>query len=108
MFSLMVLTNKETAPGFRLAGVQVVEAQTPDEARHQLVDLLNDQRSGIIAVDEALAEGIDAPLQAKIDQLYRPVVVVLPSTTAGVAQESKRLYFEKLIKKAVGFEMKLE
>ncbi len=108
MFSLTVLADKESAPGFRLAGVQVVEAQTPEEGRRQLVELLNDQRSGIIAVDERLAGGIDDSLQTKIDQLYRPVVVILPSAAAVVAQESKRLYFERLIKKAVGFEMKLE
>lgn len=108
MFSLKVLANKEAAPGFRLAGVEVVEAQTPEEARHELIALLSDQTSGIIAVDENLAEGIDQPLQAKLDQLYRPVVVILPSTTALVAAESKRTYFERLIKKAIGFEMKLE
>lgn len=108
MFSLMVLANKETAPGFRLAGVRVVEAQTPDEARQALIGLLNDQKSGIIAVDEGLASGIDAMLQSKIDQLYRPVVVILPSTRAVVAQESKRIFFERLIKKAIGFEMNLE
>jgi len=108
VFSVTVLTNKETAAGFRLSGIEVIETATPDTARKELTALLNDQKSGIIAVDENLASGIDGPLQAKIDTLYRPVVVILPSSTAIVAQESKRLYFERLIKKAIGFEMKLE
>ena len=108
MFSLTIVTDKDTAPGFRLAGVQVQEAQTPEEARSRVIELLNDQRSGIIGVDAVLAEGIDEALQAKIDQLYRPVVVILPPATRIVAEESKRIYFERLIKKAIGFEMKLE
>ena len=108
MFSLTIVTDKSTAPGFRLAGVRVFEAQTPDEARSRIIELLNDQRSGIIGVDAGLATGIDEGLQAKIDLLYRPVVVVLPPATQIVAEESKRIYFERLIKKAIGFEMKLE
>lgn len=108
MFSLTILTNEETAPGYRLAGVKVVEAQTPDAARGELVELLNDQKSGIIAIDENLATGIDAALQEKIDQLYRPVVVLLPASTNLAEQKSRRMLIERLVKKAIGFELKLE
>ena len=107
MFSLTILTNKATASGFRLAGVEVVEAETPEAARRELIELFNDQRMGIIGVDENLADCIDPALQAKIDRLYRPVVVILPSTTGAVGLESKRLYLERLLKSAIGFEMKL-
>lgn len=90
-----------------MAGVRVVEAQTTADAHRELVELLNDQTMGIIAVDETFASSIDSLLQAKIDRLYRPVVVILPSPTAIVAEESKRIYLERLIKNAIGFEMKL-
>jgi V/A-type H+-transporting ATPase subunit F len=107
MFTLAVLTNAKTAPGFRLAGVEVVEAETVDSARRELVELLNDQRMGIIGVEASLADCIDNALQAKIDALYRPVVVILPSTTGEIGEESKRMYLQRIIKKAIGFEMKL-
>lgn len=107
MFSLTVLTSDTTAPGYRLAGVKVIEAQTSEAARLELTELLNDQKSGIIAIDESLAACIDARLQTKIDQLYRPVVVLLPASTTLAAQESRRMLIERLVKKAIGFDLKL-
>ena len=104
---MAVLTNREAAPGFRLAGVEVAEADSPDLARRLLINMLADNRLAVIGLDENLADCLDEPLQAKIDRLFRPVVVILPSTEGVVAKETKRVYLERLIKNAIGFEMKL-
>ncbi len=52
MYKLVVLTDSDTGDGFRLAGVDVVTVDSPDEARRRLNELIDDDSSGIIAVNE--------------------------------------------------------
>ena len=78
MYKLVVLTDPDTADGFRLAGVDVEVVDSAREAREQLASLVDDDESGIIAVNERLMAAIDERLQKKIDSIYRPIVVSLP------------------------------
>ena len=61
MYKLIVLTDPDTADGFRLAGVDVTTAETPDDARKALASLIDEDDSGIIAVNERLMSAIDEP-----------------------------------------------
>ncbi|RJQ31334.1 MAG: V-type ATP synthase subunit F [Actinobacteria bacterium] len=107
MYKLLVLTNPETAHGFRLAGVEVHEAASSDEARKKLGDFLNDDRSGIIAIDEDLMAHIGERLKNKIDRIYRPIVVPIPAKKKIIIGEERAEYIRSLIRRAVGFDIKL-
>lgn len=107
MYKLIVLTDAETADGFRLAGVDVSVADSPSMARKTLVSLIDDDESGIIAVNERLMTEIDSRLQQKIDSIYRPIVVSLPIREKLEIGEDHRAYLSRLIRRAIGFDITL-
>ncbi|MFQ5574766.1 MAG: V-type ATP synthase subunit F [Terriglobia bacterium] len=107
MYKLVVLTDTESAFGFRLGGVEVVEAEDSDDARAKLNGLLNDDSSGIVAVREEFMEDLDERLQRKISQIDRPIVISIPLKSDLEAPGERREYLAQLIKRAVGFDIKL-
>jgi len=107
LYRLIVLTDADTADGFRLAGVDVQVAESPEEARLALSSLVDDDDSGIIAVNERLMSGIDERLRKKIDSIYRPIVVSLPIREKLEIGEDHRAYLSRLIRRAIGFDITL-
>lgn len=106
MYKLMVITNPDAAIGFSLAGVQVIAAATAAIARQELVRALNDDRAGVIAMDEDYYMQIDDMLQAKMEKLYRPIVIPIPSKKE-VEEVGGHGHLASFIRRAVGFDIKL-
>lgn len=107
MYKLAVLTDPDTADGFRLAGVDVYEAETNEQARKILAQLVDDDTSGIIAVNAEIMEAVDDRLQKKIDTIYRPIVISLPITEKLRVGEERGAYLARLIRRAIGFDITL-
>ena len=107
MYKLVVLTDSDTADGFRLAGVDVDVVDSPEMARSRLVSLLDDDSTGIIAVNERLMTAVDERIQNKIDSIYRPIVVSLPIREKLEIGEDHRAYLSRLIRRAIGFDITL-
>jgi V/A-type H+-transporting ATPase subunit F len=107
LYKLIVVTDSENAHGFRLAGVDVVEANNTQEARDQIIALINDDDSGIIAVNEDFMAAIDDRTRDKIEKIYRPIVVPIPAKKKIEVAEERREYLARLIRRAVGFDIKL-
>ncbi len=107
MYKVVVLTDPDTADGFRLAGVDVVAAEGVEEARRALNRLIDDDTSGILAVNEAFMAGIDERTQQKINATYRPIVVSLPIREKLRSEEDHRAYLARLIRRAIGFDITL-
>ncbi|MHB1324456.1 MAG: V-type ATP synthase subunit F [Coriobacteriia bacterium] len=107
MYKLIVLTDQDTADGFGLAGVNVVVADGPDDARRRLSALIDDDESGIVAVNEAFLAEVDERTQQKISQSYRPIVISLPIREQLATEEDHRAYLSRLIRRAIGFDITL-
>lgn len=107
MHKLIVLTDRENADGFRLAGTDVLVAESTDDARRKLSQLLDDDSSGIIAVNQSMMSAIDQRMQQKIDRIYRPIVVSLPVTEKLTFETDHRAYLSRLIRRAIGFDITL-
>lgn len=107
MYRLVVLTDPDNADGFRLAGVDVEVAESGDDARRKLNALLDDDESGIIAINERMVGAIDERTQRKIDSIYRPIVVSLPIRETLETGEDHRAYLSRLIRRAIGFDITL-
>ena len=108
MYKVVVLTDPDTAPGFRLAGVNVFEVETPNEAATEINRLLEDEETGILAVNEGFLEGIDERVQDRIESTYRPIVVSLPVKEHLGAVGERKAILAKLIHRAVGFDVTLK
>lgn len=107
MYRLVVLTDPENADGFRLAGVHVEVVESPSLAGDRLARLLDDDASGIIAVNEQFMSSIDERTQKKIDSIYRPLVIMLPVREKLAVGEDHRAYLARLIRRAIGFDITL-
>ena len=107
MYKLIVLTDSDSADGFRLAGADVDVVDSPEMTRKRLNILLDEERSGIIAVSERMMSAIDERTQKKIDSIYRPIVISLPIKEKLEVGEDHRAYLSRLIRRAIGFDITL-
>lgn len=101
---MAVVTDPETATGFRLAGVEVREAATPPEALEHIRSLIN-LDYGLVAVNEALLEPLDEELSRAMRGREMPILVPFPAPKAQV--ESGEDYIARLVKEHIGFYVKL-
>lgn len=108
MPKMLVLTDHETATGFRLAGVEVREA-APESALSELEAVITSNDYGLVAVDEGL---IPDPIRAT-ERLMRgrelPVILPMPSLSAAFGEGDDAVtYMKNLVRSAIGFDIKLE
>ena len=105
MYKVAVVTDSETATGFRLAGVEVREASTPEEA----LDAIREYAAagyGLIAVNEDLLKGTEDARTRILRGHDLPLLVPLPPARAHL--ESGEAYIARLVKEHIGFSVKLK
>jgi len=102
---LAVITDGETATGFRLAGVEVREADTPVQALEQLQACIA-AGYGVVAVNEDLLKGTEDARARLMRGRDLPIIVPLPPARA--TQESGEAYIARLVKECIGFAVKMK
>jgi V/A-type H+-transporting ATPase subunit F len=100
MYKFVVVTDPDSAPGFRLAGVDVIEASGLDEAKKIIPPLIYKDDTGIVAISEDLMAALDQKLLDKIAKTYRPIIIPIPSRIKGISRTS---YIERLLQRAIGY-----
>ena len=100
MYKFVVVTDPDSAAGFRLAGVDVLEASNLDEARKVIPPLMYKDDTGIVAVSEDFMAALDDKLLEKIDKTYRPIIIPIPARIKGIERTS---YIERLLQRAIGY-----
>lgn len=105
---MVVLTDAETATGYRLAGVEVKEA-TREDAVQALEELIVSEDYALVAVDEGL---VPDPVKAS-ERAMRgrdlPVLLSVPSLGAAFAEgDDATRYMKELVRSAIGFDIKLD
>jgi len=103
---LTIITNSELATGFRLAGVEVLPAETAEEARDLLFPLLRQEDISIVAINDDYLAGLREDERRRLWETYRPLVIGIP-TGALSPERSRTDYIVELIRWAVGFEVAL-
>ena len=108
MAKMLVLTDNETATGFRLAGVEVRETNA-EQAQDELETIIQNEDYGLVAVDEGLI-GDPVGATARIMRGRNlPVILPMPSLGAAFDEESDaKEYMGNLVRSAIGFDIKLE
>ena len=105
MYKFVVVTDRDRASGFRLAGVDVLEAGTMEEARKVIPPLLYKDDIGIVAVNEEFMLSLDEKLMDRIEKMHRPLIIPIPSQSREV---DRRTYIERLLRKAIGYNIVLK
>ncbi len=104
---LAILTDGETATGFRLAGVDVLEA-TSDTALKTLEAAIQSNNFGLIAVDEGVIADPAKAMERQMRGRELPVLLPIPSLTAAFSDSvDAKAYMRELVRSTIGFEIKL-
>lgn len=104
MSRLLVLTTRELAAGYRLAGVSVLEVSSSEDAATQLEDLL-EREDGVIAVHAPFFHEFARPLRRRLDARLTPLVVPLPAGMTDAQAGDRRTRLLELLRQAVGYEI---
>jgi len=100
MYRFIVVTDPDTSPGFRLAGVEVREAVDIRSAHEIISSLVYQDDTGIVAVNEEFMATIDEKVLEQIENTYRPVIIPIPTPARDV---DRRSYVERLLQRAIGY-----
>lgn len=103
-----VLSDAETATGYRLAGAEVIET-TPEKAVHDLEQAIQEGKYGLIAVDTGL---IADPLTATARMMRGrdlPILLPIPSLKDAFNPDTvdAKAYMGKLVRETIGFDIKM-
>jgi V/A-type H+-transporting ATPase subunit F len=105
MYKFVVVTDRDRAAGFRLAGAEVLEAGTVEEAGKLIPPLMYMDDIGIVAVNEEYLLSLDEKLMDRIEKMHRPLIIPIPSKSKEV---DRRTYLERLMRKAIGYNIVLK
>lgn len=84
------------------------EVDCPEKANNEINRLLEDDRTGILAVNEGFLTDIDDRIKARIEATYRPIVVSLPIKEKFGSIGERKAFLARLVHKAVGFDVTLK
>ena len=108
MPKMLILADSETATGFRLAGVETREA-TKETAQKALEESITSDKYGLVVVDESL---IADPLKSSERAMRgRSLPVILPMQGLGAAfgeTDDAKEYMKALVRRAIGFDIRLD
>ena len=108
MPKMLVLTDSETATGFRLAGVEVREADQ-EGAQEALENIIESQDYGLVAVDQGLIKEPNEAAARAMRGRDLPVLLSMPSLGAAFDEdEDPKGCMQSLVRSAIGFDIKLE
>ena len=104
---MAVLTDGESATGFRLAGVEVLEASS-DTALKTLEAAIASNQYGLIAVDESIVPDPSKAMERQMRGRDLPVLLTVPSLSVAFSDSvDAKAYMRELVRSTIGFEIKL-
>ncbi len=108
MAKLLVVTDAETAIGFRLAGVDVLET-TPERAQQAIEEVIATDRFGLVVVDQGLLADPVRALERVMRGRDLPVLLPIPGLSAAFDHDADAAaYMQELVRSAIGFDIKLD
>ncbi len=104
MKTIVFITPGDSRYGFTLSGaVQLIAA--PEEAESTIQQAMDDPDSGVVIVDERLLAGIPDERFREMESRWFGVLIVLPAPAK--IGEGEEDYAERLIRKVIGYHVKL-
>lgn len=108
MSFLIVVTDPDTALGFRLAGVEVIEVSTQEEATKQLGRLLKEKETGIVIYNQEYQTALPEKTRAALEESVSPVFYAIPVAEAKCVGELREHYLARLLRRAIGYQLKIK
>lgn len=104
MNKIIFLTPEDVRYGFNLAGVDQIVV-TKDEVCAVVEETVADKDTGILAIDERLADVIAEEKIVQIEQHMPGVLIIMPAPAK--IETTDEDYTMRLIRRAIGYHVKL-
>ena len=108
MARLIVITDPDTALGFRLAGVDVSEVSAKEEAADRLLALLRAKEAGVVIYNEEYQAALPEKSRVVLEESTSPVFFAIPVSQAKRAGEPREQYLARLLRRAIGYQLKIK
>ncbi len=107
MGHIIVLTDEETALGFRLAGIDGRAAASAEEAARNAAELLRDPDARLVLVDEDLFHLLPEAMQRTLDASRSPVFLAVPAARARKAPVTPAEHVARLMRRVIGYQLRI-
>ena len=107
MRTCRVIADADAVVGFRLAGVEAVAADSPEEAERLLRKCLADGCASLILIQQGFLEAFSEGTQRTLQKLSVPLIIPLPLASVWSREEPTQDYILSLIRRAIGYRMKI-
>ena len=108
MARLIVITDPDTALGFRLAGVEATAVADAGEAADRLLALLKSEETGIVIYNEEYHTALPEHSRVALEESAAPVFFAVPGRPAGRIGEPREEYLARLLRRAIGYQLKIK
>lgn len=108
MGRIVAVLDEETALGFRLSGVEVRTADTAEELRDRVGQLLNEKDVRIVIVDEERVRGLPEKLERRLENSTAPLFLPIPTIKVWRGGARPEEYAARLIRRAIGYQIKIK
>ena len=98
----VVIGDEDTVLGFRYAGVKGTVVRNAEEAKEAFREAVKSPNTGIIIINDAIAESIREDISRVRFEAKEPLVVEIPGPSGPAAQ---RMSLTKMIQEAVGIRL---
>ena len=105
--AVRVIGGPDVVAGFAAAGLAAVAVDSPAEAARRIEELLGDARVGVIVVDNRLYETLPDDVRARFARQPLPMVVPFPGPTWVTRPEGAEAYIVELLRRAIGYRVRL-
>jgi V/A-type H+-transporting ATPase subunit F len=102
-----VLTDPESAAGYRLAGLTVTVAADAAEAQKVLAQMIQEETYALIGVSVALLPDPYQAVRREMRSRTLPILLSTPSPVAAGEEEDAEAYMRRLIVATMGYEIKI-
>lgn len=103
-----VLASTATAAGYRLAGLTVDEIGTPSDAGARLAAAADDPAVGIVLVEQRLLDAVAPAVRRAVDRRPLPIIVPIPAPDFTHAATEAESYIVELLRRAIGYRVRLQ
>jgi len=108
MAHLTVVTDPDTALGFRLAGVDVSDVGSTEEAAEHLLSLLRSRKAGIVIYNEEFRWGLPEKSLSEMEECLSPIFYAIPVSQATGKGDTHEHYLARLLRRAIGYHLTLK
>jgi vacuolar-type H+-ATPase subunit F/Vma7 len=106
-WGVRVFASPGVAAGFRLAGLPTEEVDDARAVGERLVRAAAEPHLGILLVEQRLLDAASDTVRHDLERRAVPILVPIPSVRWGAARDDAEGYILELLRRAIGYRVRL-